>query len=392
MDKDKYKVKISTEASHETKKGIYKKYIIAGIIILSIIIGTIIYFYRDNKYKEAINYINNHEYDKAYKILEDLGGSKATKKLKENKYARAKEYLEKDDQVSAIILFNEIKGYEDSKKLIDEIVKEKEYLKVFVSEINDEVIIGEYEQDNNLENGKEPIEWIIIDKDDDKYTLISKYVLDVKKYGYEDKYDQLVYWIKSNFAQNSFNEKELKIIYDVKLLSSYDVNHAVSNGFNANYLKTNLTNYALSKEIYKIYTNDGIYTWWLEDKDAYSDAKQYYTNTDTPYYVNTGLSKMSCGRAVMNGVRPVIILSKDGIYIIKENSINSDKLEEIETKSSTSSQSSSSSSRTRDNSYNGYSYEERKNQCSKTWGNSWRCTIQKRYNCTGIGYSGYSGC
>ena len=214
MDKDKYKVKISTEASHETKKGIYKKYIIAGIIILSIIIGTIIYFYRDNKYKEAINYINNHEYDKAYKILEDLGGSKATKKLKENKYARAKEYLEKDDQVSAIILFNEIKGYEDSKKLIDEIVKEKEYLKVFVSEINDEVIIGEYEQDNNLENGKEPIEWIVLGKDNDDLLLISRYILKKMRFGstYLWEKSEVREWLNNEFYNESFNEKELKYI------------------------------------------------------------------------------------------------------------------------------------------------------------------------------------
>ena len=35
-------------------------------------------------------------------------------------------------------------------------------------------------------------------------------------------------------------------------------------------------------------------------------------------------------------------------------------------------------------SYNGYSYEERKEQCSKTWGKSWREEINRRYNCSGL--------
>lgn len=43
-------------------------------------------------------------------------------------------------------------------------------------------------------------------------------------------------------------------------------------------------------------------------------------------------------------------------------------------------------------SYNGYSYEERKKQCSKTWGNSWCYEINRRYNCVGLGYSHYSKC
>ena len=390
MDKDNYKIKKTTDLSHRIKSSIEKKYIIIGIILLIAIVGVIVCFYRDNKYKEAINYINNKEYDNAYKILEDLGGRKATNSLKENKYSRAKEYLRKNDLASAIILLNEIKSYEDSKKLIDEIINDKEYLKVFVSEINDEVIIGEYEQDNNMENGKEPIDWIVINKENDKYILISKYVLDVKKYGYEEKYDQLVYWIKSNFAETSFNEDILKIIKDVKLLSSSDVNNAVNSGFNTYYLKSSLTNYASSKKIYKIYTNEWIYTWWLEDKNEYSDAKQYYTNTDTPYYSNTGLSKMSCNRTIMNGVRPVIVISKDSNYKIIDYKLNLEKLEEDE--NHITSNTLTPSSTPRDKSYNGYSYEERKEACSKTWGKSWRCEIQKRYNCTGIGYSGYFGC
>ncbi len=42
-------------------------------------------------------------------------------------------------------------------------------------------------------------------------------------------------------------------------------------------------------------------------------------------------------------------------------------------------------------SYNNYSYEERKKVCSKSWGNSWCYEINRRYNCTDLGFD-YSKC
>ena len=44
-------------------------------------------------------------------------------------------------------------------------------------------IFGTYEQDNDTTNGKEPIEWIILDKrDDGSLVLMSKYALDYKPF------------------------------------------------------------------------------------------------------------------------------------------------------------------------------------------------------------------
>lgn len=40
------------------------------------------------------------------------------------------------------------------------------------------ILMGHYEQDGNLENGPEPVEWIILSEDDEKYLVISRYVLD----------------------------------------------------------------------------------------------------------------------------------------------------------------------------------------------------------------------
>ncbi len=40
------------------------------------------------------------------------------------------------------------------------------------------VTLGKYEQDGNLDNGPEPIEWIVLAKEDGKYLLVSRYLLD----------------------------------------------------------------------------------------------------------------------------------------------------------------------------------------------------------------------
>ena len=44
------------------------------------------------------------------------------------------------------------------------------------------VIFGHYEQDNNTSNGKEDIEWLVLEKEADRMLVISRYVLDAMPY------------------------------------------------------------------------------------------------------------------------------------------------------------------------------------------------------------------
>ena len=53
----------------------------------------------------------------------------------------------------------------------------------------DTVLFGSYEQDNDLENGAEPIEWIALSVEGDKALLLSKYALE--RSSYENFYDLL---------------------------------------------------------------------------------------------------------------------------------------------------------------------------------------------------------
>ncbi len=76
-------------------------------------------------------------------------------------------------------------------------------------EIGDIVVLGKYEQDNDLSNGPEPIEWQYIgDRDGHKY-LLSKYVLDHKYYN-DEKAEvtwetcTLREWLNNEFYNTAF--------------------------------------------------------------------------------------------------------------------------------------------------------------------------------------------
>ncbi len=62
--------------------------------------------------------------------------------------------------------------------------------------INDTIVFGHYEQDNDTTNGKEPITWRILDSNSsDQYLIISEKVLDVKRYN--ENYYNPITWEKS---------------------------------------------------------------------------------------------------------------------------------------------------------------------------------------------------
>ena len=89
------------------------------------------------------------------------------------------------------------------------------------------VFLGRYEQDNNPENGPEPIEWVVLDiineqnkmnkKVTHKALLLSVYALDVQPYNTDYtavvwKESTLRSWLNEDFLNAAFNEGELAII------------------------------------------------------------------------------------------------------------------------------------------------------------------------------------
>ena len=88
------------------------------------------------------------------------------------------------------------------------------------------ITLGHYEQDNNPDNGPEPIEWIVLKTKQEKTLLLSKYGLE--NMPYTDKYEDdvwetctLRYWLNHDFLNEAFTPEEASAI----LMTTVD-NHA----------------------------------------------------------------------------------------------------------------------------------------------------------------------
>lgn len=54
------------------------------------------------------------------------------------------------------------------------------YTPVYSAQPGDVILFGSYEQDNDPENGPEPIAWIVLQREDDRLMLLSKFALDFR--------------------------------------------------------------------------------------------------------------------------------------------------------------------------------------------------------------------
>ena len=84
------------------------------------------------------------------------------------------------------------------------------------------ITFGSYEQDNNIQNGKERIEWEVLEKTRSSILVISRYALDSKVYG-STKSDvswansSLRKWLNDTFITEAFSEVEQAMIPTVTI-------------------------------------------------------------------------------------------------------------------------------------------------------------------------------
>lgn len=75
------------------------------------------------------------------------------------------------------------------------------------------ITFGTYEQDNKTDNGKEAIEWLVLDIKDGKALVVSKYALDCKPYDQTHKdvtweTCTLRKWLNNEFLNDAFNDAQ----------------------------------------------------------------------------------------------------------------------------------------------------------------------------------------
>ena len=98
------------------------------------------------------------------------------------------------------------------------------------------VTFGTYEQDNNAANGKEPVEWIVLDVQDGRSLLLSRYALACRPY-HETYTSEVTWescslrnWLNSTFADDAFTAEEQDLIPEVLVSADPNPNYDADPG------------------------------------------------------------------------------------------------------------------------------------------------------------------
>ena len=175
---------------------------------------------QEQKYTQAINLFTEGKYEEALLIFMNLEGYKDSNQkmtecnnaISEEKYNTALTLASNSKYKEALALLDELGDYKDAIEL------RKKY-KLISCESGDVITFGTYEQDGNLTNGTEDIEWIVIARDGNKALVMSKYCLEQMPFNstlasVTWKNSTIRTWLNSDFYNNAFSSEERSKIFN----------------------------------------------------------------------------------------------------------------------------------------------------------------------------------
>lgn len=233
------------------------------------------------KLNKAVSLIDAGEYEAAYMMLENLGNTEA---VAESKYSRAMEKIDTGDFETAYMLLDGL-DYQDSAQKQEQIKSQYHRAVLMKADVGGTVFFGTYEQDNNASNGKEDIEWLVLEKKDNRLLVISQYGLDSQTYnmGKEGAIWEactLRQWLNNNFFKAAFSDEEKAMIPEATVPVDKNPNYDTDSDTDTqdrvfilsiseasvyfaskNERECKPTAYALSKNV-RVY-DSGNCAWWL---------------------------------------------------------------------------------------------------------------------------------
>ncbi len=139
--------------------------------------------------------------------------------------------------------------------------------------VGDIIEFGRYEQDNDLSNGAEAIEWLVLDVTDGNPLLVSRYGLDVMPFNDYYKYvnwrkSTIRSWLNKDFLSIAFDHPELELLSRVPSLDTLSIDRVFLLSFrdlavyrpSTNWRKIQPTAYAAKMSIGNEVANRN---WWL---------------------------------------------------------------------------------------------------------------------------------
>lgn len=194
----------------------------------------------ENKYNDAVSLMCAGKYKEAISAFKALDGYKDSQDkiavcntaILDERYNDAIALLDAGYIVKAYEALIALDGYRDSTEKANSIYV-KYQLKT--AQIGDYIFFGSYEQDNNASNGKETIEWLVLEVKDNKVLLISKYALDQQKYNasltsvtWESC--TLRKWLNNDFINAAFSTDEKEMIPTVTVSADENPHYGANSG------------------------------------------------------------------------------------------------------------------------------------------------------------------
>ena len=216
--------------------------IVCAIIAFIIVLNTVII--PNGKYNDAIALMDAGKYTEAISAFEALDGYKdsATKitecntAILDGKYNDAIALMDAGKYEEAISAFKALDGYKDSADKAKLIFDQYKVEKLKIAKAGDYVFFGSYEQDNNISNGKEDIEWLVLEVRAGKALVVSKYALDCKKYNTSYTYVTwetctLRNWLNNDFINAAFSAEEKAMIPTVTVSADNNPEYSTDPGY-----------------------------------------------------------------------------------------------------------------------------------------------------------------
>ena len=228
-------------AKRNKKIAIITTPIVCAINAFIIVLNTVII--PNNKYNDAIALMDAGKYIEAISAFEALEGYKDSANkitacntaILDGKYNDAIALMDAGNLDEAYSIFIELGDYKDATDKVGAIrlQKSKEQLKNI--KVGSYIKFGTYEQDNNTSNGKEDVEWLVLEVKDGKALVISKYALDCQLY--DTSYTNVTWetctlrkWLNNNFINSAFSADEKAMIPTVTVSADKNPKYSTNPG------------------------------------------------------------------------------------------------------------------------------------------------------------------
>ncbi len=148
------------------------------------------------------------------------------------KYSGAVKDIESKNYEEAYVTFKSLRTFRDSQEQAKTLIKDHPE----VAQIGDIIYFGNYEQDNKTSNGKEEIEWRVLDKDaDGNMLVVSRYALDCRYYHNSPvkvtwETSDIRQWLNNDFLSTAFTSAQKKNIKTVTLENKDNTDYNTDGG------------------------------------------------------------------------------------------------------------------------------------------------------------------